>query len=388
MRDSLFCRESINVEAILFLHDKNNISGGEQSLLNLWRNLDRSIFKIYLLLPNKGALENEAKSIGVFVDLCDIPKFRFKNIVSILIAGYNLWLYCKKHEIKLIHSYTPRNNILSVIVGKILGMPVIWHERNIPVKAEPDISRRYSFLPKRIICNSNAVAERFRTKNGISLKVTVVINGVDTKHFSPENPPKELKEAINSEDKPIVGLISNLGKRKMPEYFLDAAYHILEKMSGVIFLIVGGEFAEEDKGRQGELLEKARSLGIEKNVIFTGFVPNVVEYIRLSSLGAAVTEKEACSRAILEMMACGKPVVAFDTGGNPELIEHGVTGKLVPFGDIQAFADAVIELLKDECKRDIMGKQARLRAERLFDVRVNAKRTQEIYTELLGHRGS
>ncbi len=149
----------------------------------------------------------------------------------------------------------------------------------------------------------------------------------------------------------------------MPEYFLDAAGHILKTQPNVLFLIVGGEFSEEDKGRQKELENKVKESCINEQVFFTGFVPNVVDYIRLFDIGTAVTEKEACSRAILEIMACGKPIVGFNTGGNPELIEDGVSGKLVEFGNIPALAEAIIGLLNDDAQRKAMGARARLRAE-------------------------
>jgi len=373
-------------KVILFLHNKTRISGGEQSLLSLFDNLDRTRFIPYLIVPSYGPFAVEAKKRGVFVSCLPVPKLRFLNAFALINAFIKLCMYCKHLEISVIHSYTPRNNILSVITGKILGIPVIWHERNIPVNGEKDISRRYSFLPKSIICNSNAVAERFRTKKGNPAKVSVITNGVDTNSFFPGNPPKELKEKLSPQSNPVVGLVSNLGKRKMPEYFLDAAGQILKTLPNLLFLIVGGEFSEEDKGRQKELEDKVKESGINEQVFFTGFVPNVVDYIRLFDIGTAVTEKEACSRAILEMMACGKPIVGFNTGGNPELIENGVSGKLVEFGNIPALAEAIIGLLNDDAKRKAMGVKARLRTERFFDVRVNAQKTQEIYANLLKHK--
>jgi len=144
---------------------------------------------------------------------------------------------------------------------------------------------------------------------------------------------------------------------------------------------------EGDKGRREELEDKARSLGVENHVIFTGFLPNVCDLIRVFDVGVAVTEKEACSRAILEMMASGKAVVAFDTGGNPELMENGITGILVRFGDIKGLAFSIADLLENDEKRREMGILARARAETYFDVRINARKTQAIYSELIGKSG-
>ena len=171
----------------------------------------------------------------------------------------------------------------------------------------------------------------------------------------------------------------------MPEYLLDACPYILERCPNTVFFIVGGEFGKEDRGRKQELEEKAKKSGIGGSVIFTGFLSDVTDVIQAFDVGVAVTEKEACSRAILEMMACGKPVVAFNTGGNPELIDDGVTGTLVDFGDIESFATAVSDILENDEKRERMGMQARQRAEKCFDVRTNARKTQAIYSKLMGY---
>ncbi len=153
-------------KAILYLHNKTRISGGEQSLLNLFDNLDRTRFVPHLIVPSDGPFAGEAKKRAVFVSYLPVPKLTLNNVTAVFRALTQIYSFCKHFKISIIHSYAPRNNILSAITGKILGIPVIWHERNIPVNGEKDISRRYSFLPKSIICNSNAVAERFRIKKG------------------------------------------------------------------------------------------------------------------------------------------------------------------------------------------------------------------------------
>jgi glycosyltransferase involved in cell wall biosynthesis len=384
---ALLIQQGIGISKILFLHNKSNISGGEQSLINLWRNLDGEKFNLSLILPNEGLLSHEARRIGLSVFCYALPQLRLTNLTNILKTFRFLALYCRRNKIGLLHSYTPRNNIMAAVLGKILKIPVIWHERNLVFGSESDISRRFAFLPHRIICNSQAVAERFRKKRGIPSKVKVVLNGVDLEIYRPGKALREIVEKYGIKEKKVVGLISNLGKRKMPEYFIEACPNVLNRMPDTVFLIVGGEFGEGDKGRRDELESKARSLGVENNIVFTGFLPAVCDLIRAFDVGVAVTEKEACSRAILEMMASGKPVVAFDTGGNPELIEDGITGSLVHFGDIEGLAFSIVNLLENDEKRREMGVLARARAETYFDVRKNARKTQAIYSTLIAQPG-
>jgi L-malate glycosyltransferase len=369
--------------AILYLHNKVNISGGERSLLNLWESLDRSHFTPHLMLPGEGPFSTAASGLDVKVTFLPVPKLEAANLPRLATCTRRLLRYCRENKIRIIHSYTPRNNLLAALVGRITGIPVVWHERNIPWGVEKDVSRRFSRFPQRILCNSGAVAARFCMNSRMPDKVRVIHNGVNLTRFRPGNADPEIIARCALKDRNVVGLISNLSRRKMVEQFLETCPHILARRAQTAFIIVGGEFSEEDAGRKRELEERVRQLGLEGHVIFTGFVSGVEEWIRAFDVGCAVTEKEACSRAILEMMACGKPVVAFKTGGNPELLDDGTTGILVPYGDTSGMASSVTKLLSDGEKREEMGKAGRRRAEEFFDVKGNAEKTERLYRELL-----
>jgi glycosyltransferase involved in cell wall biosynthesis len=335
------------------------------------------------MIPGDGLFSQEAKNLGVNVNNLAVPKIRISNIISLSKAIYSFLKYCKKNKIDIIHSYSPRNNLLSSCTGNILRIPVIWHERNIPANREIDISKRFSFIPDRIICNSRAVSERFRKRSKVPKNVKVILNGVNLEKFKPGSIDEEIYHTWNIRGRKIVGMISNLSRRKMPELLIEASPFILGKCPKTVFMIVGGEIDKSDEGRMQRLKEKALRIGSGDAFRFTDYCNDTSSIIRAFHVGAAVTEKEACSRAILEIMATGKPVVAFNTGGNPELIEHGETGLLVDFGDIQSFAAAIVMLLRDNTKRERMGIKARRRAETLFDVKINTCKTESLYSEVL-----
>jgi glycosyltransferase involved in cell wall biosynthesis len=301
--DSLLYGKKIGVWNILYLHNKSNIGGGEQSLINLWRNLNRKRFVPHLIIPKEGLLGHEAKNYDLRVDYHSIPQIRMRNLFPLFKSFTQMSQYCKRERINIIHSYTPRNNVLAAILGRITGIPVIWHERNLIFGHEKDISRMLFFLPDRIICNSQAVAERFRRAGKIPAKVSVVINGIDLARFRPKKATRAIVERYTIKGNKVVGLVSNVSRRKMPEYLLDAAPAILEGCPHTLFFVVGGELGEEDRGRMDELAEKARKIGVADHVVFTGFLSNVYDIIQVFDIGLAVTENEACSRAILEMMA-------------------------------------------------------------------------------------
>lgn len=362
------------------MHNKTEISGGERSLLGLWSNLDRDKFAPYLCLPKYGTFSKEAEKLDVTVYFSSVPKICFKNTIGIIRSILVLKNYVKTNGIKIIHSCTPRNNIISTIVGMLTGAKIIWHERVIPFGDEPDQSRKFLFLPHRVICNSNAVASRFKCKGKMPSKVRVILNGVDLNALNVHKEDKRVKEP---KSKRLVGIVTNLTVRKRVEFFLDAAAKIYNKCDDVSFMVVGGEFGEESYGRIDEIKKLAVDLGIEKDMVFTGFVEEVKPYLEKFDISVNVTEKEACSRAILESMALGKPVVAMDSGGNPELLENGISGILTGPDDMESFVNSVVSLLEDKKRCLEMGSAARCRAEKLFNVERNARETEAVYRELV-----
>lgn len=360
------------------------VSGGERSLLNLWQNLDRDRFKPYLICPGAGRFSREAERLNIPVTFFAVPKLKFSNLSAVGKSLSFLKRYVRENDIDIIHSYTPRNNILSVAVGKITGAHIVWHERNLIYGKEKDLGRRFFFLPERIICNSVAVAERFRSANGIPDKVRVILNGVDLDRFHPRIEGEQIKREFNiKKNRKVVGMVANLGQRKNPKYFINAIAKIIQQFPDVIFMLVGEEYSRESGEYKEELEKMLEGLGLKEQVIFTGFRDDIPQVLASFDVFVLTTILEACSRAILEAMAMAKPIVALDSGGNPELIENGVTGILTEPEDINNFAKAIEDLLTDDKKRIEMGRKARAGAERLFDVKRNARETECIYLELV-----
>ncbi len=365
---------------ILYLHNKSEISGGEQSLLGLWENLDRGSFFPLLVVPSAGDFSREAAQLGVKVIVCPFPQLRPWNIFAIGRTLGFLRRIMLQERIHLVHSHTARNNILASIIGRWMNVPVIWHERNILMKGEADITKMFLFLPHAVICNSQAVARRF---GELPVKVKVILNGVDLDKFSPMAANTELKKKYGCEHKRIAGIVTNLTSRRRVEYFIEAAALIKAQEPDVSFFVVGGEFEEASKGRLKELKAKALKLGLQGSLFFMGRQDDVRPWMAIFDLSCHVTSQDACSRSVLEAMGMNCAIVAMNDGGNPELIENDQSGILVAPFDQNAFVNAVLSLLRDDEKRTALGKAARLRAQQYFDVKHNAQETQELYFQLI-----
>jgi len=130
-------------------------------------------------------------------------------------------------------------------------------------------------------------------------------------------------------------------------------------------------------------------LGIADRVEFMGFCKDVPERIAaVDILVHASTTGEPFGQVILEGMAEGKPVVATNGGGVPEIVVDGVTGSLVPMGNAQAMADAVCDFLEHPEKAQQMGREGRRRVESHFTIQQTARRAEAVYEEMLRQRRS
>jgi glycosyltransferase involved in cell wall biosynthesis len=135
---------------------------------------------------------------------------------------------------------------------------------------------------------------------------------------------------------------------------------------------------------QAELRTASESLGLAHCVRLVGFQPNVPVWLAAADINVLPTFYEGLPLTILEAMASGLPTVASNVGGIPEVIEDGVSGLLVPAGDIQRLAKAVASLVRDPATRVRIGHAARARVLRSFSFQQQIRCTEKMYLELCG----
>ena len=244
--------------------------------------------------------------------------------------------------------------------------------------------RRTKGLPDRIICVSEAVRQVVLEREQVDEdRVVVIRNGVDP--FPVSVSAEEAMEIRNElgikADHLVVGMVANFNRSvKGVSRFLDAVPEIVRKVPSARFLLLGR--GKEEKA----LREKARALGVEPFVLFAGFKPDIHRYYAIMDVSALTSFSEGLSITLLESMRCGVPVVATHVGGNPEVVSDGVTGFLVPPGDVSSFASKTVELLLDKELRRRMGEEARRRVERNFLLGDVASRYLETYERLLSRK--
>jgi glycosyltransferase involved in cell wall biosynthesis len=395
---------------VLFFDHTAAMGGGEIALLNLVRHLDpkkvtsivvvgtdgalvdrlRPEIEVYVLpLPSRvGASKKDSLGIGSL--------FRIREVLGLLGYIWRLAGFIRSHKVDLVHTNSLKADVIGGLAGRLARRPVIWHVRD---RIEDDYLPRTvvrifrmmcRVVPSYVIANSAATLRTIRPNasgkeddDGVErsgARMSVVHDGTLAA------PPAD--EGGSRNDFFRIGLIGRISPWKGQHVFLQAAAEVAKRFPEARFVIIGAALFGEH-GYEQEVRELPSRLGIESAVEFTGFRDDIHAAIAdLDLVVHASTTGEPFGQVIIEGMAAGKPVVATNGGGVPEIVADGRTGILVPMGDAPAMADAICAMLSDPEQARAMGVRARERVESHFTIELTARRVESVYREVLGLRES
>ena len=218
------------------------------------------------------------------------------------------------------------------------------------------------------------------------LRVEVIPNSLETDVFRPHR-KDEAKESLGIAPDTVTILFGGEDgneKRKGFQKFISAIRQCLEKTEFQA-LVKGGKVMAICFGRPSHEME---TMGMP--VLPLGYLDSD-EKISKAYSGADIfilpSLEDNLPNTMLESMSCGTPVVAFEIGGIPDVIETGVTGRLVPPGNKDRMAEELISLIKDPDRREAMGRNCRQLMVKEYSLEVQALRYEALYNELLGKTG-
>ena len=280
--------------------------------------------------------------------------------------------------VSLVHTHSSVDSWLATLAAKSLGRPVV-RGRHVTI---PILRRRALIyrLADHVITTGEAVAARVREVGVPDGRISAISAGVDTARFHPGVSGAAVRAELGlAPGTEVVGLVANVRGSKGHAVFLEAARAMLAVRPHARFLIVGDGVGFDDVRR------RVREMGLEDRVIMTGFRRDIPEVMAaLDVLVLPSIKSEATSQVIPQALAVGTPVAAAATGGIPEIVRDGETGRLVPPGDAKALAGAVLDLLDDPARAREMARagQAFIRARYSADAAMTA--TTAVYRTLLG----
>ncbi len=203
---------------------------------------------------------------------------------------------------------------------------------------------------------------------------------IDVIHnFFTPRPPRHAREAIRrelgvGEHQVLLLHASNLRPLKRIDLLLETVARLRPRQAYKLLILAGGSFAP--------FLDQVHRLGLQESVVVRENVLEVEDYLPAADLGLFTSQTESFCLSILEAMFFGCPSVATRVGGVPEVIEDGVRGVLVPFGEVEALAGAVQNLLLDPARRAALGQAAERRARERFSAGVIVPRYEALYRRL------
>ena len=252
-------------------------------------------------------------------------------------------------------------------VVQIIGMSIFQ-----PAWVARAYSRLLDSVADRLICCLQTVKSELVRLGVSSAKLDVVYNSVDPVRVrSRAKSPRP----VERDDRQRVGMVAGMDRRKGHLDFVAAAARVLRSYPETQFFVVGS--TSGDDAYLAELRAEIERRGLGRALQLTGAVDRTEPWIASFDVHCLPSLTEALSIAGLEAMALSRPIVATRVGGNPELVDEGVTGLLCRAADPDDLASKVIRLLEqtDACER--MGAEGRKRADRLFSIEENVRRLSD-----------
>jgi colanic acid/amylovoran biosynthesis glycosyltransferase len=363
------------------------------------------IFSDHLLYPSETFIKAQASALSAYEPVfagsrrvagLELPQERVYTVNPGSLAG-------KIHELRfkilgsapamvkqlgalhpvLLHAHYGPNGLRAMPLASKLRVPLIvtFHGSDIAITdlryQKTYFGFRNYFANKGKLKKSDAVflavskfVQRKLLEQGFpSEKIFVQYTGVDTWKFRP----------ASTEDRPIILFVGRLVEFKGPEFLIRAASEVQRQFPAVEVVLIGDGPLRKDLERLAkQSLRCFTFLGVRTPEEVRDWM-NRASMLCMPSVTMRSGEAEGYGMVCAEAQAVGKPVVAFNSGGIPEIISHGVTGFLAPEHDWQALARNLVTLLQNPELRERFGRSAREAMLRQFDLEQCTRQLEGVY---------
>jgi glycosyltransferase involved in cell wall biosynthesis len=374
---------------ITYLIGSLDVGGAERQLVRLANGLDPERFEPHIVTMLAGGPLQADVRPGIRVthlSLRRLSEGRRPSRRGWLVQGFRLlhrlYRHVRADSPDVLHAYLPAAYVMAALTGWAARVPVIIAGRRGLSSYHLYNSWRWRMLARlanRIIavqlCNSEAVREYAIRREHLRRDRTMVIpNGIDL----PDPPAPELEPAWAAPT--TAAMIANFTSYKGHATVLQAMCRVVAQRPDFKLVM----FGEGKERREAERLSE--ELGLDGAVVFAGGRPDAARFLPRFDFLVLASTQEGLPNAVMEAMAAGLPQVATPVGGVPELVEHEVTGLLVPPSDPEQLAEAIIWMIDHPDQRRQMGAAARARVRAGFSTASMVARTEALYEALSGDR--
>jgi len=385
-----------NIEKkISVLHIITNlpVGGAQDNTLLTVEQLNRKKFNITLMCGLHGEWVERAKAIQD-IDLIFIKELvRPISLIKDLIALNRIYRIFKEKKFDIVHTHSSKPGVLGRIAAKLTGIPIVvhtihgfpFHDFMNPITKSIfiTIEKLLAKITDKLITVSKLNLEKAcKLKFADRERFQNIYSGIDFKKFDiPLDVVAKKKELGIVNGQPIVGMVGRLSKQKAPLDFVRSTPKILDKHPNVKFLLVG------DGELKAQTLSLAKELGVSQNIEVLGFRKDIPELLSIFDIYVLTSHWEGLGRALTEAMYTGRPVIATNVEGVPELVKDRETGLLVEPNDIEAISQAVISLLDNRSDALKYGAAAAKQVCEKFEATAMIRQIESLYQELLTTKG-
>jgi glycosyltransferase involved in cell wall biosynthesis len=292
--------------------------------------------------------------------------------------------YVRRQQIAIIHtSDRPRDAAAAIVLARLTGAKCV-------IQAHVGFGDWMSPMLKWSLRNADAlvgisefVAGTLVAAGHDPARLHVVLNGIDPAPWQRPADRTEIRRQLGlAPSDQVVLTVCRLFPSKGVGELIDAVAALSPRYPELRLLVAGHEMV---RGYADELARRAAQQGLTEQVMFLGHRNDVDDLMMAADVFAMPSIGEPFGLVYLEAMATGIPVIALDSGGAPEVVDHGLTGLLSPPGDSMALAANLATLLDDPALRTDMGIEGRRQVQTRFTIDRMGAEMAAVYRVVCGH---
>ncbi len=390
---------------VVFVTGGAAMAGVEFNAIRLAERLDRARWRVVLVCPQDGDLPNAFRKAGLDVRLLSRPRLfstsiplgrkrRVPNpfaciwdVAAFLRAARGLSALLAEMKPDLVVTKGLFPHFYGGLAARRVGVPCLWHAEDFISERWGGVFRRCfglasRWLPTEIAVIGEPIAEQLPI--AVRKRVRVIHNGADTRTFRPGFDGLPIRRELGiPADALVVGHVARLTPWKGQHHLMEAFARLAGRVPRADLLLAGAPVFDSDAYARG-LQARAVALGLTERIHFAGYRRDILSVLAaMDVLAYPSVEKDNCPLSLLEGMAAGLPVTAFDIPGVRLVLAGPDDGLLVPVERSDLLAEALHALLTDEELRQRLAIGARRRVETAFSLDLHARRFEEAFLDLI-----
>lgn len=371
---------------VFYLLDSLNVGGTETQAVELARRMPAAGYQVTLgCLRAEGPLLQRLAETPVV-----LREFHPNGGIDSPAGIYQLLRlsrFLRKQKFDIVHTHDLWSNLMGVPAARLAGVPAIISSRRDLAHFDWYQGKRRAWLRRiqnlsgAVLANASPIRDALIAEDRFApAKVHVIHNGIDIEKF---RKGRERRDILfpNVGNAKLVVLVGNMHSDvKGHPRLIECAPRVVREFPNVRFVLVG------DGSQRTQFEQQVSSLGLAENFLFLGSRADIPDILGACDIAVLPSRAEGLSNALLEYLAAGLPTIASRVGGNPELVEDGVSGFLVS-PDSEALGTALLKMLRDPELMRRFGERGREFVVQNFSFERLVREVDALYTGLLREHG-